>query len=426
MDLAQARRASSRCGRLLVCCAGLVAPAAAQIAVTSSTLDLFTNGSCGRLGSTTGLITDDPPPLMGAPGTLMQSVGVSGGPVLPGDLPTLPGTQCQFQTAYAGILIVSSGAGFLYATGTISGGVNLISMDGEGLSASVNATGVLDHRFSLSGSFPYRLTGTAMLDDQDVAGGLRFFRGLLPLHAVQLPSSGAFDFSGMLTTNTYRVQLNTNLTATAGQPDVGFAGDFSEFSNFSFSLVVGCLGVVTQPEDQTICALRTAQYFCFAAGVEDPQYQWQIFDNSGWHDLTNGPVVLDGFTIGNAVGANQTELYITTVPGAVGVESSVRCLISNGCDDIASDPAALVVEPCCAADLSGSSDPNDPTYGAPDGDGDAEDYFYFLDQFAAQNLDVADMTSTSDPFDPYYGVPDHIIDASDFFFYLDLFAAGCP
>ncbi|MCW5754985.1 MAG: hypothetical protein KIT24_09800 [Phycisphaeraceae bacterium] len=80
----------------------------------------------------------------------------------------------------------------------------------------------------------------------------------------------------------------------------------------------------------------------------------------------------------------------------------------------------------CPADLTGSSDPNDPSYGVPDGNVDASDFFYYLDQFVAGNLAVADLTGSSDPNDPAYGVPDGVVDASDFFFYLDIFVAGCP
>ncbi|MBX3364416.1 MAG: hypothetical protein KF866_06590 [Phycisphaeraceae bacterium] len=80
----------------------------------------------------------------------------------------------------------------------------------------------------------------------------------------------------------------------------------------------------------------------------------------------------------------------------------------------------------CQADLSGSSDPNDPAYGVPDGQVDASDFFYFLDQFVAGNLAVADLSGSSDPNDPGYGVPDGVIDASDFFYFLDIFVAGCP
>ncbi|MCC6284740.1 MAG: choice-of-anchor B family protein [Phycisphaerales bacterium] len=86
---------------------------------------------------------------------------------------------------------------------------------------------------------------------------------------------------------------------------------------------------------------------------------------------------------------------------------------------------ALTCDDACAADLSGSSDPNDPAYGVPDGQADSADFFYYLDQFVAQNLAVADLTGSSDPNDPAYGTPDGMIDAADFFYYLDLFVQGC-
>ncbi len=80
----------------------------------------------------------------------------------------------------------------------------------------------------------------------------------------------------------------------------------------------------------------------------------------------------------------------------------------------------------CRADLSGSTDPNDPNYGVPDGLVDASDFFYFLDQFAGGNLAVADLSGSTDPNDPGYGVPDGSLDASDFFYFLDIFVIGCP
>ncbi len=57
--------------------------------------------------------------------------------------------------------------------------------------------------------------------------------------------------------------------------------------------------------------------------------------------------------------------------------------------------------PNCAADLDG------------DGDADADDFFDYLDAFAADDLDVCDIDGDGD------------CDADDFFGYLDLFAAGC-
>jgi hypothetical protein len=80
----------------------------------------------------------------------------------------------------------------------------------------------------------------------------------------------------------------------------------------------------------------------------------------------------------------------------------------------------------CAADLTGSSDPNDPSYGVPDGMVDASDFFFYLDQFVANNLAISDLTGSSDPNDPSYGTPDGDADADDFFYYLDQFVTPCP
>lgn len=79
----------------------------------------------------------------------------------------------------------------------------------------------------------------------------------------------------------------------------------------------------------------------------------------------------------------------------------------------------------CPADLSGSSDPNNPAFGVPDGIVDANDFFYYLNRFAAGDLSVADLTGSLDPNNPGFGVPDGVIDGNDFFFYLDLFVGPC-
>ncbi len=67
----------------------------------------------------------------------------------------------------------------------------------------------------------------------------------------------------------------------------------------------------------------------------------------------------------------------------------------------------------CVADLDG------------DNDTDADDFFAYLDLFAAADPD-ADLTGSSDPTSRSYAVPDGDIDADDFFVYLDFFVAGCP
>ncbi|MFG0327144.1 MAG: GC-type dockerin domain-anchored protein, partial [Phycisphaerales bacterium JB037] len=72
----------------------------------------------------------------------------------------------------------------------------------------------------------------------------------------------------------------------------------------------------------------------------------------------------------------------------------------------------------CPADLTGSSDPNDPSYGIGDGDADGDDFFFYLDAFSSSNLAVCDLTGSSDPNDPSFGNPDGDCDGDDFFFYL--------
>ncbi|MCC6285431.1 MAG: hypothetical protein IT439_09045 [Phycisphaerales bacterium] len=61
-----------------------------------------------------------------------------------------------------------------------------------------------------------------------------------------------------------------------------------------------------------------------------------------------------------------------------------------------------------------------------DGTLDATDFFSFLDSFSLGDPCDADLTGSSDPNDPLYGVPDDEVDSDDFYYYLDLFTAGCP
>lgn len=129
-----------------------------------------------------------------------------------------------------------------------------------------------------------------------------------------------------------------------------------------------------------------------------------------------------------------------TATPLTGLEAvDVKTLMSSGPDFFAAGSVASAngrlaheiarysdVPPPCAADLTSTTDPQDPTYGVPDGVVDAADFFYFLDQFVAENFVIVDRTGDSDPSASCYGVPDDAVDLSDVFFYLDLFAAGCP
>lgn len=79
----------------------------------------------------------------------------------------------------------------------------------------------------------------------------------------------------------------------------------------------------------------------------------------------------------------------------------------------------------CVADLTGSSNPQHPDYGRPDGQVDVKDFFFFLDRFVAGDLLTVDLTGSANPDDPDYGRPDCVVDIKDFFYFLDHFAEGC-
>lgn len=88
------------------------------------------------------------------------------------------------------------------------------------------------------------------------------------------------------------------------------------------------------------------------------------------------------------------------------------------------DDLEVVQLPPCPADLTTTSDPNSSGYGLPDGQIDAQDFFFYLDLLTSGD-NQADLTGSSDPNAPDYGAPDGTIDAADLFFYLDQFVIGC-
>ncbi|MCA9288271.1 MAG: hypothetical protein KDA05_06795 [Phycisphaerales bacterium] len=79
----------------------------------------------------------------------------------------------------------------------------------------------------------------------------------------------------------------------------------------------------------------------------------------------------------------------------------------------------------CPPDLTTTAVSGQPGYGTPDGVVNTDDFFYYLEQFAAGNQWVADMTETAVPGAPGYGVPDGLITNDDFFYFLSHFALGC-
>ncbi|MEZ6234085.1 MAG: dockerin type I repeat-containing protein [Phycisphaerales bacterium] len=101
-----------------------------------------------------------------------------------------------------------------------------------------------------------------------------------------------------------------------------------------------------------------------------------------------------------------------------GVVNSTDLQIANG-----------QIDPCnpnvCQPDLTTGAIVGQPGYGIPNGILNNDDFFYYLQQFAAGNVAVADLTTGAIMGQPGYGVPNGVITNDDFFYYLAIFAAGC-
>lgn len=144
--------------------------------------------------------------------------------------------------------------------------------------------------------------------------------------------------------------------------------------------------------------------------LANPVARW---DGQQWHPVGQPALAVDEirslFTV--PIGLFRGELVAGnfTTPGTT---DGVINLARFGC-------------PSCVADRTGSSDPDDPAYGWPDGVLDAADFFYVLDRFVEGNVAV-DFSGSSDPFDSCYGTGDGVVDTSDVFWYLDRFVEGCP
>lgn len=78
----------------------------------------------------------------------------------------------------------------------------------------------------------------------------------------------------------------------------------------------------------------------------------------------------------------------------------------------------------CPADLTTSSDPDDPGFGVPDGVVNTQDILYYTTLHNALDP-AADLTTTNDPEEPAFAIPDGIVDPADLQFFLDRFSEGC-
>jgi len=314
--------------------------AEAQISVTSGTSYAAAEGSSGRRGSSSGLQTDLPENVTGTSGVLYVDANITAGPVAPGvPLVTFPGTTCVVQAdSYSTLSILGSSTFHRFVTQGLTSNL-LTAMDGPELQAGAGANGSTDVRFSITQSMSYRLSGTAAFDNEDVSGSVVLYRGILPMHSVFVAQNGSFNFSGVLTPGNYRLHCASNVFAVAGADGVPMEGEFSERSEYSATLFVGCSGLFDQPVDAVTCPRGSARYSVTGDATGPVSFRWQIETGPGeWTDLTDG----QQGELGIVSGSNTSELELEfPSPGAT---ANIRCVLSTpGCDDVYSDVAFLTV-----------------------------------------------------------------------------------
>ncbi|MFG0327542.1 MAG: GC-type dockerin domain-anchored protein [Phycisphaerales bacterium JB037] len=232
-----------------------------------------------------------------------------------------------------------------------------------------------------------------------------------------------------------RFDLTTNTATDLGIP--------APASGVSFTLTIG---YAINDSNEVVAAARRA------TSTADRWLTYLHDPIAGWSPLNPaqipGPFV--GFYDNNNLGDVSATGGLLFAPEGVLITSGVNSLIdpadanwsaslgflgndrrmyTSATDANTGDSSLVILVPIagvCPADLTGASDPNDASFGVPDGDADGDDFFFYLDAFGSGDLAVCDLTGSSDPNDPGFGAPDGDCDGDDFFRYLGLFEAGCP
>ena len=201
------------------------------------------------------------------------------------------------------------------------------------------------------------------------------------------------------------------------------------------------IALVTWSDVQT-AANWNADYVWFDAGglqlqeqVADPAFQNLALDH--WYrrsttiDIGTNQIVevsITDLTTNTTTTVNPVGRYgvggSTGVPNLTGYRYFIGTTVAGntlGFDNISIEGQA----PTCEPDLTTGAIMGQPGYGVPNGVLNNDDFFYFLNEFAAGNVAVCDLTTGAIAGQPGYGVPNGILTNDDFFYYLAIFAAGC-
>ena len=192
-------------------------PAQAAVTVSDGWVDTRAAATVGNQGSSSGAQTDDPAVANGTGGVLTQTANVIAGPVAPGDLPTLPGTDR--------VISATSRAEVDYTVpGGISTALNLDFVEEASGTGGYSTNGIADARveFDVDEPTDYELTGSYDVFESDPVWRLQLIGvgGALVNAATESGTSGDFTRSGTLQPGVSYV-LRTTINGSFGTGELG-------------------------------------------------------------------------------------------------------------------------------------------------------------------------------------------------------------
>ncbi|MFN7439709.1 MAG: GC-type dockerin domain-anchored protein [Phycisphaerales bacterium] len=190
--------------------------------------------------------------------------------------------------------------------------------------------------------------------------------------------------------------------------------------------------IATNPAPVSSCLNGNASLSVVASGTGPLTYQWQwqpAGPGTAWAALESGiNLNSQGQPAFDVSGAGTATASIRSLSGATGSVGSFRCVVSNACGTVTSEPATLtiIVCACSPADIT-NTDGDLP--GVPDGTVDNGDFQAFFAAFFLTESDplrlAADIANTDGETVLTGGGPDGAIDNGDFNAFFAAFFGGC-
>jgi hypothetical protein len=191
--------------------------------------------------------------------------------------------------------------------------------------------------------------------------------------------------------------------------------------------------IATNPAPVSSCLNGNASLSVVASGTGPLTYQWQwqpAGPGTAWAALESGiNLNSQGQPAFDVSGAGTATASIRSLSGATGSVGSFRCVVSNACGTVTSEPATLtiIVCACSPADIT-NTDGDLP--GVPDGTVDNGDFQAFFAAFFLTESDplrlAADIANTDGETVLTGGGPDGAIDNGDFNAFFAAFFTPCP